>query len=173
MKKTKKMALSAILAALSVVILLLGSVITVLDLTSVALASILIMVAVIELRGGYPYLIWLVAGILSMLIVPDKFGALLYLIFGGVYPIFKAMFERLHYVVAWILKFSCFNLMMIIAVIFANYILHIPDTGLGFTLPLFAICNFTFLLYDIAATHLITLYLIKFRKLLGLRNFFK
>ncbi len=173
MKKTKKLALAAIFSALSVVILLLGSVITVLDLTSVAFASIIIMVAVIELGGGYPYLIWLVAGVLSVLIVPDKFGALLYLIFGGVYPIFKAMFERLHFAVSWLLKFSCFNLMMILTVIAANYIMHIPDTGLGFTVPLFAICNFTFFIYDIAATNLITLYLVKFRKLLGLKNFFK
>lgn len=173
MKKTKKLALAAILAALSVVILLLGSIVTVLDLTSVALASLLIVIAVIELGGAYPYLIWLVAGILSILIVPDKFGALLYLIFGGIYPIFKAMFERLHYVVAWVLKFSSFNLMMIIVVLTANYILRLPDTGLGFTLPLFAVCNFTFVLYDLLTTQLITLYLVKFRKLLGLKNYFK
>ena len=173
MRNTKKLALAAILSALSVVILLLGSIITVLDLTSVALASLLIMIAVIELGGGYPYLIWLVAGTLAILLVPDKFGALLYLIFGGIYPIFKAMFERIHNIISWVLKFGCFNLMMIIVVIVANYILRIPDTGLGFTLPLFAICNFTFVLYDLATTQLITLYLIKFRKLFGLKNFFK
>ena len=37
---------------------------------------------------------------------------LLYLLFGGIYPIFKAMFERLHYIVAWVLKLSCFNTML-------------------------------------------------------------
>ena len=173
MKKTRKIALAAILSALSVVILLLGSIITVLDMTAVALSSILIMLAVIEIGGAYPYLIWLVTGILSLLLLPDKFGALLYLSFGGIYPIFKAMFERLHYIVSWVLKFSCFNVMLIIMIVVANFVLALPDTGLGFTLTVFGVCNFTFFIYDIATTQLITLYLVKLRKMLGLKNFFK
>ena len=76
MKKTKKIALAAILSALGVLILLLGSIITVLDLTMVAMASLLIMLAVVEIGGGYPYLIWLVTGFLSLLLLPDKFSIL-------------------------------------------------------------------------------------------------
>ncbi len=173
MKKSKKLATAAILSALGVVILLLGSVITVLDLTTVALASMLIMLAVIEIGGAYPYLIWFVTGILAVLLLPDKFGAVTYLCFGGVYPIFKAMFERLHYIVAWVLKFSFFNLTLILIVLFANYVFHIPDTGLGFEIALFAVCNVAFVCYDIASTQLITLYLIKLRRRLGLKNFFE
>lgn len=173
MKKTRKIAIAAILSALSVVILLLGSIITVLDMTAVALASLLIMLAVIEIGGAYPYLIWLVSGVLSLLLLPDKFGAVLYFAFGGIYPIFKAMFERLHYIVTWVLKFSCFNVMLIIMIIVIKFVLGLPDTGLGFTLPVFALCNFTFFVYDIATTQLVTLYLVKFRKMLGLKNFFK
>jgi hypothetical protein len=97
--------------------MLLGSIITVLDLTMVAIASLLIMLSVIEIGGGYPYLIWLVTGVLSMLLLPDKFGALLYLLFGGIYPIFKEMFERLHYIVSWILKFSYFNAMLTVFIL--------------------------------------------------------
>lgn len=173
MKQTKKLALAAILSALGVVILLLGSVITVLDLTAVALASFLIMLAVIELGGAYPYLIWLVTGILAMLLLPDKFGAAVYMGFGGVYPIFKAMFERLHPAVSWILKFSFFNTVLTVIIIVCNYVLRIPETGLGFTLPVYAICNVAFFLYDIASTSIITVYLIKLRRRLGLGNFFK
>lgn len=173
MKKTKKMALAAILSALSVVILFLGSVINILDLTAVALASIVIMVAVIELGGAYPYLIWLVSGILALIIVPDKFGALLYLVFGGIYPIFKSFFERLHYIISWVLKFSCFNTMLTLVILISKFVMHLPDTGFDFELVLYGICNFTFLLYDIATTQLITIYLVKLRKQLGLGNFFK
>ncbi len=173
MKKTKKLALAAIFSALGVVILLLGSIITVLDLSAVALASILIMIAVIEVGGAYPYLIWLVTGALSMLLLPDKFGALVYLVFGGVYPIFKAMYERLHPAVSWMLKFSTFNVMLILMILIGSFVMGLTDTGLAFTLPVFALCNFTFFIYDIATTHLITLYLVKLRKTLGLKNFFK
>ena len=173
MKNTKKIALAAILAALSVVVLWLGSIITVLDMTAVAIASILIMVAVIEIGGAYPYLIWLAVSVLSLLLLPDKFGAVLYTVFGGIYPIFKAMFERLHYIVSWVLKFSCFNAMLILMIIVSAYVMHLPDTGLGFTPLVFGICNFTFLVYDLAVTQLITLYIVKLRKTLGLKNYFK
>ena len=53
MKYTKKIALAAILSALGVVVLLIGSVITLLDLTMVAIASLLVVLAVIEIGGGY------------------------------------------------------------------------------------------------------------------------
>ncbi|MBQ8509076.1 MAG: hypothetical protein IJ493_04130 [Clostridia bacterium] len=173
MKNTKKIALAAILSALGVVILLLGSILTVLDLTMVAIASLLIMLAVMEIGGGYPYLIWMVTSVLSLVMLPYKFPALLYLIFGGIYPILKSMFERLHYVISWILKFSYFNLMMIVLILACNYVFNIPDTGLGFTWVVFLVCNGVFVLYDIAATQLATFYLIKLRKMLGMKNFFK
>ena len=172
MKQSKRLAAAAIMAALGFVILLLGSVITVLDLTAVALASFLIILAVIEIGGFYPYLIWLVTGFLAVLLLPDKFGAVIYLCFGGIYPIFKAMFERLHLVISWILKLSAFNTMLTAAILIANFILRLPETELSFTLPLFAVCNVAFILYDIASTQLITLYLVKLRRRLGLGNFF-
>jgi len=173
MKKSKKVALAAILCALSVLMLLLGSILTVLDLTMVCMASLLVMLAVIEIGGGYPYLIWLVTGVLAVLLLPDKFSALLYLLFGGIYPIFKAMFERLHYIVAWVLKLSCFNTMLTMLIFCVMFIFKLPDTELGFTVPVYLVCNVVFVLYDFAATQLITFYLIKLRKLLGLGNFFK
>lgn len=173
MKKTKKLALASILSALGVVILLLGSIITVLDMTAVALASLLVMIAVIEIRGAYPYVIWAVTGLLALLLLPDKFGALLYAVFGGIYPILKAYFERVRGAFSWVLKFAAFNLMLSLMILVANFVLRLPDTGLGFTLPLFALCNFTFFIYDIAMTNLVTLYLVKLRKSLGLAKFFK
>ena len=173
MKKTKKIALAAILSALGVIILLLGSIITVLDLTMVAIASLLIYLAVIEIGGGYPDAIWLITGILSLLLLPDKFGALLYLLFGGIYPILKAMFERLHYIVTWILKLSYFNSILALLILLSEYVFHLPDTGLGFRGGVFLLCNAVFLLYDLAATNLVTLYLVKLRSLLRLKNYFQ
>ncbi|MCI8387808.1 MAG: hypothetical protein HFE63_05015 [Clostridiales bacterium] len=173
MKKTKKIALAAILSALGVVILLLGSIIEILDLTMVAIASMLVFLTVIEIGGGYPYLVWLVTGTLSLLLLPSKFAALLYMLFGGIYPILKAMFERLHYIVSWILKFSFFNSILTLLILLSNYVFHIPDTELGFHGMVYLLCNGVFFLYDIAATQIVTLYLVKLRKMLGLKNFFK
>lgn len=173
MRKAKKLAFAAILSALGVVLLYLGSVISVLDLTAVAFGSLLIMLSVMEVGGVYPYLIWLVTGALSLLLVPDKFGALVYFCFGGIYPILKAYYERLHPVFAWIVKVSTFNTMLMLMILMAKYVIGIKDTDLSFTIPIFALCNFTFVIYDIATTYLVTAYLVKFRRVLGIRNFLR
>ena len=112
-------------------------------------------------------------GFLSLLLLPSKFSALLYLLFGGIYPILKSMFERLHYVVSWILKLSYFNTMLSLLILLCTYVFHLPDTELGFNWLVYLVCNGVFVLYDIAASQLVTLYLVKLRKLLGLKSFFK
>ena len=167
------MAISAILSALGVLLLYLGSVIEVLDLSTGALASLIVILAVIEMNGRWPWLIYGVTSVLSLIILPNKFIALLYLLFCGVYPIAKAAFERLNYIISWILKFSMFNTALLITIFATKHILHIPDSGMDYSWLVFGVGNLTFLLYDIAVTNLITVYLIKLRKLFGLKNYFE
>ncbi len=171
-KRTLKLAFSAMLSALGVVILYLGAVINVLDLTAVALTSLFVFFAVIELGPPFPYLIYAVTSLLSLLLLPDKFAALAYLLFGGIYPIFKEMFERLHFLIAWILKFSFFNTVLSLLIAGTVYLLHIEDTDLGFKLGVYALANLTFFLYDIATTQLVTFYLVKLRHRLRVEKFF-
>lgn len=170
--RTRKLAVSAMLSALGVVILYLGSVINVLDLTMVAIASLFVFFAVIELGTPFQYLIYAVTALLSMFLLPDKFAALTYLLFGGIYPVFKAMFERLHYMISWILKFSFFNTVLSVIVAVSVYIMHIEDSEVGFTVGLYVLGNVTFLLYDIATTQLITLYLVKLRQRFRVDKYF-
>ena len=170
--RTRKLAVSAMLSALGVVILYLGSVINVLDLTMVAIASLFVFFAVIELGTPFQYLIYAVTALLSMFLLPDKFAALTYLLFGGIYPVFKAMIERLHYLISWILKFSFFNTVLSVIVAVSVYIMHIEDSEVGFTVGLYVLGNVTFLLYDIATTQLITLYLVKLRQRFRVDKYF-
>jgi hypothetical protein len=171
-KKTKKTAVSAILTALSVILLLIGNLTQVLDLTAVVIASLAVVLAVIEIGNPYPWLVYAATGILALLILPDKVIALEYLLFGGIYPIFKAMFERYHYAVAWTLKMSLFNTGFILLIVIANYIMHIPDSGYDFNIPLLLLGNLFFVIYDLALTRIITLYIVRVRKKLKLKDIF-
>lgn len=173
LKRTRRIALSAVLSALGVLFLFLGSVIEVLDLTMGAFASLIIVFAVIEMIRSAPWLIYAVTSVLALILLPNKFPAVLYLLFCGIYPILKAMFERLHYVVSWVLKFSAFNSGLLLIVTAAKFILHMPDGELDFTWLVFAVGNATFLIYDIALSKLITLYLVKIRSMLKLKNYFE
>ncbi len=171
--KTRRLAFSAMLSALGVVILYLGSVINVLDLTMVAIASLIIFFAVMELGTPYQYLIYAVTSLISVLILPDKVAAVTYLLVGGIYPILKEMLERLHYIIAWILKLSFFNTVLSLIVAATVYLLNVDDSDVGFSLMFYGLGNLTFVLYDIATTRLITLYLVKLRQRLRIEKYFK
>ena len=93
-KHTKRLTVSAMLAALGVVIMSLGALIESLDLTTAALASMLCIYAVIELGRGYPWMIWAVTSLLSLLLLPyPKTPALFYVLMGA-YPIIKEKLEK-------------------------------------------------------------------------------
>ena len=178
--KTKKMTLGAILSAMGVALLFIGSFIETLDLTMAALASFFCIFAVIELGGMYPWLIFAVTGVLSVILMPYSMTGWFYLIFFGYYPILKEKLERLKKPVSWILKVLILNLALAISVL-AAYFLFFGQTGTGnlldaFTLvfgesdagvsmaiAVWALANLTFVIYDIALTKLITLYFLKLR----------
>lgn len=170
--RTKKLAVSAMLSALGTVLLYIGSATNILDLTSVAIASLLIFFAVMEMGTPYQYLIYGVTSLLAVLLLPDKTAAVVYLLFGGIYPVFKAMFEKLHTVVAWILKFSYFNTVLTLMIVISMYVMHIDDPDIGFKAGLYGLANLTFLLYDVAMSQLVLLYLVKLRQRFRVAKFF-
>jgi len=180
---TKKIALAAILSAFGVVFLTIGSFIGVLDLSSAAIAGFVIVIAVIELGGRYPVMMYFVISVLSILVLPNKYPAVFFIFFGGFYPIFKAYIERFHYIVAWVVKFSMFNFFLAVMILLIKFLSEkgflppFEDNNLYdffgiFKIIVFIVANFTFLLYDIAMTRIINLYIIKIRKIIGLKNYF-
>ena len=105
MKKTRVIAENGLLAALSIIILLLGSLIEALDLSSAAIAGFAVLA--VRARWGRNSAIGLyaVTAALSLMVLPNKIPALLYVFYGGLYPILKAEIERVGKVwLQWILK---------------------------------------------------------------------
>ncbi|MGM9626335.1 MAG: hypothetical protein ACI3XM_11590 [Eubacteriales bacterium] len=173
MKKSKKIALCAILSAFSVLALFAGAVIDVLSMTMTAIASLFVVIVMIEVGNPYPYLVWGVTSALSMILLPNKLPAILYLLFGGIYPILKAQFERLHPVISWILKLSVINTALLLIVTATKYIFYLNDSSIDFTVPFLVLGNAALVLYDIALTKIILLYIVKIRHHMGLKNYFQ
>ena len=114
---TRYLAISAVLCALGVILLAVGALFQVLDLSMAVIASFAVILAVIELGGSYPFLIYLVTSVLSLLLVPVKTAPLAYVCFAGFYPMLKAVFERklarLPCIIVKILVFNvCFALVL-------------------------------------------------------------
>ncbi len=163
-KGTRALTVSAVLCALGVILLALGSLFQVLDLTMAALASILVIFAVIELGGKYPFLIYAVTAVLSMLLVPYKTAALAYLCFAGYYPMLKALFERrLPRVWSWVLKVAVFNAGLALALFLAFKFFTAFEITAAWYYWLLPVCSVVFVVYDVALTRLITAYVFKWR----------
>ncbi len=172
-KKTKAITLCAIISALEFVMLYVGSVTDVLDLSFCALATFASAIAVIEVGRAAPWVIYAVTSVLSVLLLPNKFIAFVYVLFAGFYPMLKAIFERFHYIVTWLLKLSTFNTALLLVIVICRYLLHIEEMPLAFEALTLLLANVAFVLYDICFTKLITLYIIKLRKRLKLKNYFE
>lgn len=178
-QKTKKLTLGAMLAAMGAVLLLLGSLFQVLDLSMAALASFVCIIAVIELGSGWAWMIYGVVGVISVLLRPTSFAPWVYVAFLGYYPIIKEKMEKLKKPVAWVIKMICFNAALILCCVavyfmftaeppanmfdFFNTLLGVPGAGTAMAIGLYAFVNFVFVIYDIALTRLISTYIFRLR----------
>ncbi len=154
----------AMLAALGVVLLYLGSMIEVVDISMAVLASLACVLAVIEYGKGAPWLVFAVTAVLSLILLPNKFPAVMYAFFFGYYPILKERFEKHERVRCWVFKELVFNAALVLIFIAMKFLLMLPE-GLPMMLYLTALvlCEAVFILYDIALTRLISFYVYRLR----------
>lgn len=170
-KRTRRLAISAILSALGVVILYLGAIVEVLDLSVAVIASFLCVLAVLEMGGVYPWLIYAVISILSLVLLPLKTASVVFVVFAGYYPIVKAYYERLGTILSFTVKLVHFNVALTVLLLVSK--LFVPDfSEMG---PLlyaasYALGNLFFILYDIALTRVISLYLRRLRDRLRIKG---
>ena len=177
--KTKKLTLSAVICALGVVLLSIGSLIQTVDLSAAALASFLCIFAVIELGGAYPWIIYLVTGILSVILAPYGMAGWFYIAFFGFYPILKEKLERLPKVLAWVLKVLVLNVCLFLCVLISYFLFFAASGGdlldaffkiFGdesfaeiFAVAMVVAVNVVFVVYDIALTLMISTYINRLR----------
>ena len=171
MALSKKIAFSAIIAALSVVLLYIGS-ISVLDMSSVVICALLTMLVVVEAGEKFAWLAVLVTGVLSLLLLPVKLPALLYLFFGGIYPILKAWLEKTPYWLSWLFKISVLDTMLLASIAISKLVFTAEEPFFDFTGLVLLVGTIFFILYDLALTTCVTAYITRLRKRLGLKKLF-
>ncbi len=169
-RRTIALTVSAMLSALGVVLLALGSLLETVDLSVSALASFFVVYAVIELKGAYPWMMWIVTAGLAWLLLPQKSPALFYTLIGF-YPILKEKAERFRPVLSWVLKLICFHLSGLLAYLGLRFLLTTSDleTRPWMLAVLYLLALACFILYDIALSRIISFYFAKLRSRLGLK----
>ena len=166
MRQTKKLTLSAILVAISVVIMVLGGVISVLDLSMSALASLIVAFAYIEIGSPYTWLIWLATTVLSAVIFPGSLLWVSYLVAFGVYPILKGYIERLPRPFWILVKLAFANAAIWLMIAGSQLVLGLPllDTqSKWIRIGLYLFLNVVFFAYDLCITACVRFYMEKLR----------
>jgi len=169
LKQSSKTALGGIVAALSVALLFMLSVIPFLTYALPAMAGALIILIVIELDKKWAVGVFFAVSLLALLLVPDKEAAVMYAAFFGYYPIVKSLIEsKLNKVLSMAIKIALFCISMSL-----SYYLMINFMGVKFdelqTFGRFAVPILlgmgivAFVLYDYTLSAIITVYLKKWR----------
>lgn len=167
----RKLTTCAMLSALGVVLLWLGSVIEVVDISMAVVASLFCVFAVIEYGGSAPWLVFAVTGVLSVILLPQKTPAVMYVLFFGYYPIIKEKLERLPLALAWLWKEVIFNVALILLLVLSRWLLMGAEASALLLYVAFGLlAEIVFPIYDVALTRLISLYCYKLRSRFRIRK---
>lgn len=168
--RTRKVATCAMLTAIGVVVLYLGSLIEVLDISMAVIASLFAVVAVIEYGGGAPWGVYAATAVLSAVLLPSKLPAAMYIAFFGFYPIVKEKLEKLRSkTLSWVIKVVLMNVCLAALLLAVKWLMLDPEGTFVFEVIFIGLANVTFVVYDIALTRLITFYLVRLRPKLNFK----
>lgn len=156
--KTRRLVLCAMMAALSLLFLFIGTFLPTGRMALCALAGLFIGAVVTQYRLPAGGLTYATVSVLSLLVLPSKGIALMFVLVFGLYALVKSLIEMMHrLVLEWICK------LLFCGVWTAVFLYGLP--GLlteSFVIPgwapslLFAATGTAFVLYDIALTQILT-----------------
>lgn len=170
-QQSRRMALGGVMAALTVVILSLGSLIPLATFVSPLLAMVCLIPLVCRYGPGTALTVYAGAGILSLFLCADKELAFLY-VFLGWYPALRPRLERLSSkVIKAAIKCVLFSAAMVAMYLLLIYLFRMEAVAAEFAeysalaaAGLLVLGNVTFLLFDRALGQLMRLYRWKFMK---------
>lgn len=161
--KSKYIAESGLLVALTLVILYATSILPISTLSILTVASCLIPIAIIRTSVKSSILVYIASSILSFFLVPVNI-AIYYSLFFGVYGIIKYFIEKAkNRPIELLLKLIAFNILLSLIYFITKSFLGIIAPNLALWILLLA-AQIVFLIYDYALTLAISFFFDKFSK---------
>lgn len=169
---TKKIALSGLVSAISIVIMFFNYLFPYATLAIPAVAGGLLIILVIEINKQWATLSYISISILSGIFVSDKVSVLLFIMFFGCYPILKSLFEnKKSALIEWVFKIAFLNISVILCIIIGFVFLGTKLFENQFNLPIAAfiivgiiVLNIVFVIYDFALSRAIFFYVNRLSK---------
>lgn len=164
-KRTFYIALGGVIAALSMVLMVLA-IIPSTEIAMPAIAGILLIPVAIEAGSRWAFCIYGAVSILAVVFGWQKDAAIYYVTFFGHYPVLKKYIESIPARwLQWVVKVAVFNVCMAAAFMLGIFFTGLSLDSIKIALPLFVLLlNITFVIYDYAVTRLIVTYASRVRK---------
>ena len=160
-KSVKKLALSGVYLALTLVFIMAGSFMPGIEMTLLAAATAVGTFVIIETGVKNGILFFAAASILGFIIVPNKLAMIPYIMFFGLYPAVKYFAEKLEKAAAQLtVKFAYFITVLLIAY-FMLFDVFFGSLDLPEWMPVFAVIPAALILFvilDAALTAIINIY---------------
>lgn len=163
-KKNTAIAFSGISVALIVILLYIAALIDVLDYTASAICGLIVTFILVEFGISFAVTVYVSSTVLSLLLIPSKFSAILFIAFCGWYSFVKRFIEKLKEPLVTALKLLVFNTVLAIIIFLTLKIFLIEGISTLMLTGVVLVSNLTFFLYDILITRLIWLYAHVYRK---------
>ena len=165
MNNTKKVVFCGLMAAVATVIMLVAY-FPYLTYAVPAVASLAIMVCLIELGVKWSFMAYL-ASVLPIFLFCENEAKLLYIVLFGFYPTLKVLIERIkNRAVEWLIKLLIFNAIIVSAYFILSSLLGVRIDEIsfvgGYTIAvLLFLGNIVFVLYDICIERMAALYMVR------------
>ncbi len=169
---TFKLSFSGIIAALSIVVMFLTSLIPTATIALPAIAGCLLVAVVFECGVKWGFCAYGVVAVLSFFLTPDREAFLIYTLFFGYYPVLFAVLERVkNKILKYFIKFVVFNIAVLLDFIIVSVLFGIPFESIEFLgdltpYVLLLLANIVFLVFDFAFRGLIDFYFHKLHPLI-------
>ena len=178
-KSTRRLVTCALLCALAVVILGMGMLVEIFDLTAAAGAALVLLPILLCYGSRYALLSYAVTAVLGILLMPQSLGAWMFAGVTGYYPLIKQRLDGLPKLLGWFFKMLIPLAVMLgyLAVFFfvmlggegsfMDAFLMGFGEGEGSALLAWAVVGmslFTYILFDLLIDRLLVLYYIKWQK---------
>ena len=155
MKNSRKMALTGMLCALAVVVMMLGGLIPLATFCCPAIAALALIPIFVECGEKLAWGAWVAVAMLGLMLCPDKEAALLFA-FIGYYPVLRWRLEQIRRAPARVLaKLGIFNLAVITMYALCIFVFRLEqvlgdyrELGLALTAVCLLLGNAILLLYD-------------------------
>lgn len=169
-KKSVRVAVCGLAAALSVTLMFLGGVVYVFAYTVPMLLGLISVMIKKSFGTSSAVFVYIAVSLLSLMLVPEKESVMMFVLFFGYYPIIRESFEKIKSkAIRFILKLVLFNVSLAVIELICVYIFGIPffEDGvfsvwllIGFA----AAMNLVFIMYDFLLRTFLILYEKKLEK---------